>query len=478
MGVIVQKFGGTSVGNGERLKHVAAIIRRTREQHSVIAVVSAMSGTTKAEGTTSLLLGAAKSALSQVPFEDALVLVEKNHVAAVEQAVESEALRTETIAFIRDELDRLRSFLKAIGVIRELSPRSQDAVLGVGERLSARILSAVLLDRGTPAAYTDLSDLVSEGETEVDPAFFRRLERRLAQLCRPNGDAVPVVTGFFGMVPGGLLNAVGRGYTDFTTALIAAGLGKGEALEMQVWKEVDGIFTADPRKVPNARVLSRVSAAEAAELTYFGSEVLHPFTMERVVAADVPIRIKNTFRPEGEGTVIAAYEGGGRPERATAVTTKAGVTVLTITSNRMYNAYGFLARVFDALERHGVVVDLVSTSEVSISCTVDRLAAAERARADLEQLGHVVLAPNRAILSIVGEGMKYATGTAGTMFSTLGEAGVNVEMISQGASEINISCVVREEDAPKGLVAIHRAFLEPSEARATASSGPNATTGK
>ncbi|HLV66492.1 MAG TPA: aspartate kinase [Polyangiaceae bacterium] len=475
--MIVQKFGGTSVGNGERLKNVAAIIRRTREQHSVVAVVSAMSGTTKAEGTTSLLLAAAKSALSQVPFDDALVLVEKNHVAAVEQAITSEALRAETIAFIREEIDRLRSFLKAIGVIRELSPRSQDAVLGVGERLSARILSAVLLDQGTPASYTDLSALVPEGETEVDPAFFRRLEKRLAQLCRPNDGTVPVVTGFFGMVPGGLLNAVGRGYTDFTAALIAAGLGKDEAREMQVWKEVDGIFTADPRKVPNARVLSRVSAAEAAELTYFGSEVLHPFTMERVVAANVPIRIKNTFRPEGEGTVIAAYEGE-QPRHVTAVTTKGGVTVLTITSNRMYNAYGFLARVFSALERHGVVVDLVSTSEVSISCTVDKLAAAERARADLERLGHVLLTPGRAILSIVGEGMKYATGTAGKMFSTLGAAGVNVEMISQGASEINISCVVREEDAPKGLVAIHRAFLEPSDARATASSGPSVTTGK
>jgi aspartate kinase len=267
-----------------------------------------------------------------------------------------------------------------------------------------------------------------------------------------------VVTGFFGMVPGGLLRAVGRGYTDFTTALIAAGLGAREAEEMQVWKEVDGIYTADPRKVPTARVLARVSPAEAAELTYFGSEVLHPFTMERVVSARVPIRIKNTFRPDAPGTVISA--DSGTPSRVTAVTAKRGVTVVTITSNRMVNAYGFLARVFSALEKHGVVVDLVSTSEVSISCTVERHDDAERARHDLEAVGQVQILPGRAILAMVGERMKFAIGTAGKMFSTLGTAGVNIELISQGASEINISCVVREDDVEKGLQAIHAAFVE------------------
>ncbi len=459
MGIVVQKFGGTSVGNGERLENVAAIIERTLSKNPVIAVVSAMSGTTKAEGTTSLLLLAADAALKGTAFSRELEMIEQNHVHAVSQAVRQPTLKDEAIAFVRSELGRLRSFLEAISVIRELSPRSQDNVLAVGERLSARILTAVLRDRGVLAVFTDLSNVVPEDETTVDPAFFRRLQAHLGEKCRPKGGEVPVVTGFFGMVPGGLLNAVGRGYTDFTTALISAGLGREHAEEMQVWKEVDGIFTADPRKVPNARVLSRISPAEAAELTYFGSEVLHPFTMERVVSANVPIRIKNTFRPEGDGTVIAPHSGT-RPGPVTAVTAKRGISVVTVSSNRMYNAYGFLARVFGVLERHGVVVDLVSTSEVSISCTVERLAEAERARADLEQLGEVELTPGRAILAMVGEGMKYATGTAGKMFSTLGNAGVNVEMISQGASEINISCVVKEDDAATGLQAIHAAFFD------------------
>lgn len=459
MGIIVQKFGGTSVGSAERLHSVAAIIENTRRARPVIAVVSAMSGTTKAEGTTSLLLSAADSARRSTPFAHELSLVEQLHLRAVQQAIRTESLRQQTLQFVQAELEKLQRFLEAIAVIRELSSRSQDLVMALGERLSASVLSAVLRDRGIPSRFVDLSQVVPEHEKEVDPAFFRRLQAQIATLCQPSDDEVPVVTGFFGMVPGGLLHAVGRGYTDFTTAMIAAGLGHGRAEEMQVWKEVDGIFTADPRKVKSARVLPKISPAEAAELTYFGSEVLHPFTMERVVSAQVPIRIKNTFRPDGSGTVITS-EPQASTGSVTAVTVKRGICVVTVTSNRMYNAYGFLARVFGALERHGVVVDLVSTSEVSISCTVDKQSDADRARADLEQLGQVMISPERAILAVVGSGIKDSIGTAGKLFSTLGQTGISVEMISQGASEINISCIVKEKDAQRGLEAIHATFFD------------------
>jgi aspartate kinase len=454
---IVQKFGGTSVGSAERMQNVAAIVEKTRAERQVIAVVSAMSGTTKQEGTTSALLAAADAAVGLRPFEAELGRIAAAHeaaIAAIDAAPEREAAR----AFVAEELDRLRAFLGAIAVIRELSARSLDVVLATGERLSARVLAGVLAGRGTPARFVDLSAIVPEGEREVDPGFFRRLQTSLAARCRPEEGEVPVVTGFFGMVPGGLLAAVGRGYTDFTAAMIAAGLGNDVAEELQVWKEVDGIFTTDPRKVQRARVLPRISPAEAAELTYFGSEVLHPFTMERVVAAGVPIRLKNTFRPESAGTIIAPYSAARPSGHVTAVTAKRGIVALTVTSNRMFNAHGFLARVFSALERHAVVVDLVSTSEVSISCTIEKPQDAERARADLEELGAVTLSSGRAIVALVGEGMKYAKGTAGKLFSTLGRAGVNVEMISQGASEMNISCVVREEDAQRSLEAIHEDF--------------------
>ena len=461
MGLIVQKFGGTSVGTGERMRTVADIIQRTLKKKRVIAVVSAMSGTVKAEGTTNLLLQAGELAVQGVDFEPPLATLERHHRTAVTEALTQPSLRAEVQTWMDSELAWLRSFLEALQVIRELSPRSQDILMATGERFSAYLLAAVLSDRSVPATFVDLTSVVPEEEREVTPAFFRRLQERLADQCAPKDHEVPVVTGFFGMVPGGLLKAVGRGYTDFTAALISAGLGRKKVDEMQVWKEVDGVYTADPRRVPTARVLPSISPTEASELTYFGSEVLHPFTMERVVAAEVPIRIKNTFNPDGPGTVILPRGKAGEAlQRVTAVTAKKGITIFTITSNRMYNAYGFMSRVFERLAEYNVVVDLISTSEVSLSFTVDRREELERALPRLRELGEAVVTPGRAILAMVGEGMKFAKGTAGRMFTSLGEAQVNIEMISQGASEINISCVIKEEDAEVGLKAVHRAFLE------------------
>ncbi|MDH5750885.1 MAG: aspartate kinase [Deltaproteobacteria bacterium] len=458
MGIIVQKFGGTSVGTGERLRAVAEIISETRRNNPVIAVVSAMSGTVKAEGTTSLLLKASELALSGQEFASTLESIENNHLQALNVAVSNPDIQRDVGQFLKNELTQLGRFLEAVAVIRELSSRSQDILMATGEKLSARLLAATLEDMGTTSRFVDLGGVVPEQKHEVDPSFFYRLQGHLAKMCHPEGSEVPVVTGFFGMVPGGLLRTVGRGYTDFTASLISAGLGHNVAEEMQVWKEVDGIFTADPRRVPNARVLRQISSTEASELTYFGSEVLHPFTMERVVAANIPIRIKNTFNPESPGTVIRNDEK--QQKRVTAVTAKRGITVISLSSNRMYNAYGFLARVFQGLADAGVVVDLVSTSEVSISFTIDREEDVEKALKVLEPLGTVSVNSGRAILAMVGEGMAYSVGTAGRMFSALASCGVNIEMISQGASEINISCVIKETDTETGLQVVHRDFME------------------
>ncbi|MCZ6472450.1 MAG: aspartate kinase [SAR324 cluster bacterium] len=460
MDIIIQKFGGTSLGDGERLHNVADIIQQTLKSNRVIAVVSALSSSVKSKGTTSLLLQASEQAARGESFWRLIRTLRRQHLDALEHAVDDPELRAGLLRFIRVELERLQGFLKAIQVIRELSPRSQDILLATGERLSARMLAATLSSRGVRAEVVDLIDVVPEGTRAVDPRLFNRLQRLIAKRVLGGTGGVPIVTGFFGLMPGGLLSAVGRGYTDFTAALISAGLGRKAVKEMQVWKEVDGIFTADPRHVPAARVLERISPVEASELTYFGSEVLHPFTMERVVGARIPIRIKNTFNPEGAGTVIQSSTRKNQGPHITAVTAKRGITIFTVESNRMYNAHGFMARVFKVLEDYAVNVDLISTSEVSISCTVDRSAELERARGALEQLGQVTVIPKRAILAMVGEGMKYAVGTAGKMFSTLGANGINIEMISQGASEINISCVIKESDTETGLRAIHQVFVE------------------
>jgi aspartate kinase len=304
---------------------------------------------------------------------------------------------------------------------------------------------------------------------------------------RECGSRVPVVTGFFGPVPGSLLRQVGRGYTDLCSALLSVGL---QASELQIWKEVDGIFTADPRKVCTARLLSSISPEEAAELTYYGSEVVHPFTMEQVIRKSIPIRIKNVENPRGAGTVIRPdreehaiiarpvpdpvtfqslhglaleTEVSRRKKLPTAVTIKENIAIFNIKSNRKSVSHGFLAGIFSTLDRFGVVVDLISTSEVHVSMAIhDNLPKKlfERLIRDLKQHGTVDIHKDMTILSLVGKEMKNMVGIAGRMFTTLAQGNVNIEMISQGASEINISCVIQARDAIKALNLIHQSCLQ------------------
>jgi len=260
--------------------------------------------------------------------------------------------------------------------------------------------------------------------------------------------------------------------------LCAVALGAGE---LQVWKEVDGIFTADPRKVPTARLVPVITPDEAAELTYYGSEVIHPFTMEQVIRAKIPIRIKNVENPKGSGTIIypqpdrndpAAAPGQGvggaglQPRLPTAITVKDQIVVINIHSNRKTISHGFLARIFGTLDRAGVVVDLISTSEVHLSMAMqdfDSKKKLDRLVRELEKIGHITVSQNMAILSLVGRNMRHMVGIAGKMFSTLAEGNINIEMISQGSSEINVSTVIKEEDSIKALNLIHRACLTAPE---------------
>jgi len=321
--------------------------------------------------------------------------------------------------------------------------------------------------------------------------FYDDLARAFGERIRQCGPRVPVITGFFGPVPGSLLRQVGRGYTDLCSALLAVGL---EAAELQIWKEVDGIFTADPRKVPTARLISVISPEEAAELTYYGSEVVHPFTMEQAIRKSIPIRIKNVENPLGGGTVIhpntdndlsssasichsvpepttlkslhdlaLATEASQRKRLPTAVTIKEHIIVLNINSNRKSVSHGFLAGIFGTLDRFGVVVDLISTSEVHVSMAIgDGLPrkSFERLAKELRVNGTVDIHQNMAILSLVGKEMRNMVGIAGRMFTTLAQGNVNIEMISQGASEINISCVIDARDAVKALNLIHQSCLQ------------------
>ncbi|KAH7882316.1 Aspartate/glutamate/uridylate kinase [Phlebopus sp. FC_14] len=584
---LVQKFGGTSVGKFA-VQIAKDIVSSYIDQHKLAIVCSARSGSTKALGTTNLLLRAASEARQRPPskpayaysysgavtplttnggtfpcpadstlpsppsrsssppqravypltplttphpgqpfpeFNKTVDLIRSEHLNAARECVVNHA---DVLRELEDEIDRdcdwLRGFLFAAQVIDEISPRSKDSIIGFGERLGCKLVTAVLRDQGIDAEYVSLEDIIplaEDGDTtypeggSLDQSFYDGVAVAVGERIKQCAPRVPVVTGFFGPVPGSLLGQVGRGYTDLLSALLAVGL---DASELQIWKEVDGIFTADPRKVPTARLIPIISPDEAAELTYYGSEVVHPFTMEQVIRRKIPIRIKNVENPLGGGTVIhpdpdpdpdadvngSTTNGGYLPFTSTpltpspspsptatttlppqptlqdlslltpsnlhstkrlptAVTIKEHILLLNINSTRKSVSHGFLARIFSTLDRFGVVVDLISTSQVHVSMAIqDSLAPRllARLRAELERQGSSVsVSREMAILSLVGRQMRNMVGISGRMFVALAQGNVNMEMISQGASEINISCVIRAGDAVKALNLIHQSCL-------------------
>lgn len=489
---VIQKFGGTSVGKFP-LQIVDEIVRFYSDpngdlNNDVAVVCSARSSDTKAEGTTSRLLRCCDLASEERDFEPVIEQIRQDHVNNAERFVSNSVLLVKLIADTNKELELVSRYLNASKTLGEISPRTVDLVMSCGEKLSCLFITALCNDRGCKAEYIDLAHIVGSNfnNAALDTTFYTLLVQALKQRLKKFIDAeeriVPVITGFFGMLPMGILSGVGRGYTDLCAALVAVALN---ADELQVWKEVDGIFTADPRKVPQARLLDSVTPEEASELTYYGSEVIHPFTMEQVIRAKIPIRIKNVQNPRGTGTIIypdnLAKKGEETPPHppealsssffesrkrgATAITTKNDIVVLNIHSNKKTLSHGFLARIFTILDKFKLVVDLISTSEVYVSMALpipdsEANSALKKAIEELKSLGTVDITKNLAIISLVGKHMKQFIGIAGTMFTTLAEQNINIEMISQGANEINISCVIEKSDSIKALQSIHTKLLD------------------
>ncbi|TCD68371.1 Aspartokinase [Steccherinum ochraceum] len=496
---LVQKYGGTSVGKFAK-KIAEDIIPNYLDQHKVAIVCSARSGSTKALGTTNLLLQAASEALRASRSSSKSVSATPGNATPngpnlfspsgsprprskssprSDSGIMSMTASSSSASADKPNFNATVDVLRHV-IIDEISPRSKDSIVGYGERLSCKIMAAILRDRGIDAEYVSLENIVPVTE-ELDSTdaetlgqeFYDRVAVAVGERIRQCGSRVPVVTGFFGPVPGSLLRQIGRGYTDLLSALLAVGLS---ASELQIWKEVDGIFTADPRKVPTARLIPIISPEEAAELTYYGSEVVHPFTMEQVIRRKIPIRIKNVENPQGGGTVIhpdpdvdsaplevAEDDEPEPPKLPTAVTIKENIVVLNVSSNRKSVSHGFLAGIFGVLDRFGVVVDLISTSEVHVSMAIEegvQRKILDKVVRELRKSGTVSTHNNMAILSLVGKQMRHLVGIAGRMFTTLGNGNVNIEMISQGANEINISCVIDGRDAVKALNLIHQSCLQ------------------
>jgi aspartate kinase len=435
--VIVLKFGGTSVGSAPSLENALQIVQAIPAGEAAV-VVSALSG------ITDLLVRYASEPASRAELTDEFV---DRHRALASQMGVDPAVFDSPQAVWRAECAAHASR----GILRG-APR--DRMLSFGERWSAILFAAALEHRGTAARAVEAGEAGLLTDEEFGCAHPLPEAHALLRESLQGVPHVPIVTGFTGRTKSGQTTTLGRGGSDFTAAILGAALG---AREIQIWTDTSGMLTADPRVVPEARPVESLSFAEASELAYFGAKVLHPKTLLPAIERGIPVRILNTRDPEAPGSRITS-------ESRTATDTwdiksialKRGITVVTVVSTRMLLAHGFLARVFEIFGRHRIVVDLVTTSEVSISMTLDDVTHLEAAIDELETIGRVSVQHNRALLAVVGEGAGSRVGLAGHIFSLLGGVGIGLEMISQGASHVNLSCVIDGAHANQAARLLHR----------------------
>lgn len=451
----VVKFGGTSVGDGERIVRAASLIAARRSE-KLLVVVSAMAG------VTDLLVSLCQAALSgdRASTQKALMLFETRHREALEALDLPVKETTPLTEAIQGEAERLADLARGVSLLGELPPRISDAILAAGELLSSRLFAAALRVRRIGVSWIDPRELVA---TDASYGGAAPDEPRIAELVRGRAapelaaGRVPVTGGFVGAAPDGSATTLGRGGSDFSAALLGAGLLEaGEPVEaIEIWSDVDGILTADPRIVAHARLVPEVSYAEAAELAFFGARVLHPATIRPAVARGVPIVVRNTFRPQSPGTVVRRDVTGWGVR---ALAARKGVAALFVRSPKMLLAHGFAARVFSVFETLRVPVDVIATSEVSISITVEETAPLEELLRELSKISEVSILRNLTVVSVVGMGLRTTPGIAASVFGALRE--INVVLISQGASDTNLTFVVAEDDAGDAVRRLHREFFE------------------
>src|SRR5437660_4903519 len=447
---IVMKFGGTSVGDAKAIEGVAAIVRQRLPQRPVV-VVSAMARVTDQLLHMARAAGAGdrKTALTL-----ARELRERHYNTAGELL--GTALFTQFHSDLGTEFEELEELLRGISAVGELTPRTTDNVASFGEVLSSKLVTAALSAHGIEATLVDSRDcIVTDGNFTRAAPLFEETNGKLGELVQPliKLDRVPVMGGFIGANRAGITTTIGRGGSDFSAAIAGAGLG---AEKIEIWTDVDGILTTDPRICPDARRIKVISFEEAAELAYFGAKVLHPATVLPAIQKNIPVYVLNSRNPSCEGTRITT-----RAPHSTnifkAIAAKKRITIVDVAAPRMLLAHGFLKSIFEAFDRHKVAVDVVSTSEVSVSLTVDSNQAIPALAADLAKLADVKYEGRKAIVCLVGENLRETPGIAARVFSILPD--VNIRLISQGASEINLTFVIEEDEVPKVVRKLHAAFF-------------------
>jgi aspartate kinase len=431
--MIVMKFGGSSVESAEAIERVCGIVRALAAKRPVV-VVSAMGK------TTNRLLEATQLA---VAGDRALALEKLQQLRAYHH---QEAARYGAAPIIDEHFDELTELLRGLAILGELTPRSIDAVSSFGERLSSQIVA-----RALGATHLDSRQLIvtDERHTQAAPLYSETNER----LGQAAWGAITVLGGFIGATRGGVTSTLGRGGSDFTASIVGSGIG---AEEIQIWTDVDGMLTADPTVLPGGRRVKSISFDEAAELAYFGAKVLHPSTVLPAIERNIPVRILNSRRPEIDGTLITA-QGPRTKAAAKSIASKKNITVVNVKSTRMLMAHGFLRRIFEVFDRFETPVDMLATSEVSVSLTIDNAAKLEAICEELRLFSDVEVERDNAIVALVGDNIRWQPAVAHRMFRALDP--VNVRMISQGASLRNIGIVVAQADLRTATERLHTEFF-------------------
>ncbi len=448
--MIVMKFDAGSISSADRLADVTKLVHRHLDRRPIV-VSSAL------PKVTDLLLQAARLAEARDgEYEDRVQEILDQHVQLASAALPDGPARRRLLTRIEELVQEARTFYTAVYSLEELTPRTLDAVAAIGERLSCELTVAVLVQQGIRAHALDARTVVITDETFCGAsALVDDTAARLRLHVKPLVDTglVPVLGGFIGATRSGVTTTLGRGGADGTAALIGALLG---AEEIQIWSEVDGMTTVDPRISVKAKPIPQVSPEEAAELAYFGPKVLHPVMIRSALDKGIPVKLLNASDPASPGTLVSAQENLG-PSGPCAVACRRGITVILLSQPRMLMASGFLPRVFEVFERHHTPVDLVATSEVSLSLTIDNVEHLPAIKADLARLGEVRILREMAIVALIGRGFFRHAGLSRRIFDAL--ADVNVVMISVAASDVNVSVVVEENDIERAVHALHREFF-------------------
>jgi aspartate kinase len=443
--MIVMKFGGTSVESAAAIERVAGIVRSRLERHPVV-VVSAMGK------TTNKLLAIAAAAIEgrRADYIRQIHDLRDFHSREARLVVPLEE-RAELDRTLDEHFQELTELVKGLAVLGELTPRSIDAISSYGERLSSYIVALAFRHFGMPAEHLDSRRVIvtDKHHTQAAPNFPLTNTRLRAAVPPLAETAVVVMGGFIAATEDGVTTTLGRGGSDYTASIVGAGI---DAEAIEIWTDVDGMLTADPTLLPGGHRVKTISFAEAAELAYFGAKVLHPATVVPAIEKNIPVLILNSRRPEVDGTRITA-EHVPCSNVVKSIACKRNIGLVNIHSTRMLMAHGSLHRIFEIFNRYQTPVDMVSTSEVSVSLTIDSTHNVDAILAELRQFAEAELEREQAIVCLVGENIRYTPGVARRVFNSLD--GINIRMISQGASLLNISFVVAERDLARTVKALH-----------------------